>query len=364
MNDSLPYKEDLSESDLRNSNTPYIKRKILLLGGQEVGKTAFIRRFKNNIYNEEYEPTIQITTKKVILLNNDYIGLELVDMEGQSEYTIFSPNKYAFGYDAYILVYDVQNKKSFELIKFIYEQINNLSGKTSKILIGAKSDKNLDFGVMNDREVSYKEGQEFADNIHCPFIEISSQDNKNIEEAFRLLLIEINKTEAGFNLKQLKFKKTYEFFIHHPKLMTNCYYINLIFLFLISLLSIFHGIYKEVDKDNNDNDNDNDKYIFGLGFPFIILGFWGIIFNGCGFYGMIIKNAYLIGLNRFGLIIDIIYLIISFVEICIIYGVNYNIEDIIFILVFIFNLLLLLSIIFLSKIFKTIYQKDLPAYMA
>ena len=73
MNDSLPYKEDLSESDLRNSNTPYIKRKILLLGGQEVGKTAFIRRFKNNIYNEEYEPTIQITTKKVILLNNDYI---------------------------------------------------------------------------------------------------------------------------------------------------------------------------------------------------------------------------------------------------------------------------------------------------
>ena len=358
MNDSLPYKEDLSESDLRNSNTPYIKRKILLLGGQEVGKTAFIRRFKNNIYNEEYEPTIQITTKKVILLNNDYIGLELVDMEGQSEYTIFSPNKYAFGYDAYILVYDVQNKKSFELIKFIYEQINNLSGKTSKILIGAKSDKNLDFGVMNDREVSYKEGQEFADNIHCPFIEISSQDNKNIEEAFRLLLIEINKTEAGFNLKQLKFKKTYEFFIHHPKLMTNCYYINLIFLFLISLSFVFNGIFLEVIN--------KDELISGLGFPFTILGFWGIIFNGCGVYGMIIKNAYLIGLNRFGLIIDLIYLIISFVEICIIYNALKTIPEyyIFYILESIINLLLLLAGIFLSKIFKTIYQKDLQSYMA
>ena len=363
MNDSLPYREDLSESDLRNSNIPYIKRKILLLGGQGVGKTAFIRRFKNNIYTEEYEPTIQITTKKVFLLNNDYIDLELVDLEGQTEYTIFSPNKYSFGYNAYMLVYDVRDNKSFELIKYIYEQINSLSGKTSKILIGAKSDKNLDLGLVSDRQVPYKEGKKFADKIHCPFVEISSQDNKNIEEAFKLLLIEINKTESGINIKNLKFYKTYQFFIHHPILMTHCYYIILLFLFLISLFLIGLGIYIEI----NENKNNNDYYYFGIGFPFTILGFWGIIFNACGIYGMIIKNTYLIEMNYFGLYIGGTYLIISFIQTCIINNIyNYLGKDTIYIFIsgFIFKILLLIAGIILSKIFKKIYQCDLQSYMA
>ena len=102
MNESSQFKEELSEEDLRNSNIPYVKRKILLLGGQEVGKTSLIKRLKNNTFNEEYEPTIQITTKKVITLNNNFVDLEIVDYEGQSEYTIFAPNKYSFGYNAYI----------------------------------------------------------------------------------------------------------------------------------------------------------------------------------------------------------------------------------------------------------------------
>ena len=64
-------------------------------------------------------------------------------------------------------------------------------------------------------------------------------------------------------------------------------------------------------------------------------------------------------MNPFGLIVDIIYLILSFVEIFIIYEFGDNFEDIIFILIFSFNLLLLLSGIF----FKTIYQKDLLTNM-
>ena len=222
MSDSLQLKDDISDSDLSTSNIPYTKRKILLLGGQGVGKTALIKRFKNNLFLDDYEPTIQITTKKVISLNNEYIDLEIVDLEGQTEYTIFSPNKFSFGYNGYMLVYDVTQEKSFELIKNIYDKIEYLSGKTSKILIGAKSDNNLD-SSNSEREVSTKEGEEFAEKIHCPFIEISSKDNKNIEEAFRKLLIEINKTESGVNLKSLKFRQLFQFFIHHPTMMINSY---------------------------------------------------------------------------------------------------------------------------------------------
>ena len=361
MNDSTPYKEEISENDLTNSNIPYIKRKILVLGGQGVGKTSFIKRFKNNIYTEDYEPTIQIITKKIITLNNDYIDLEIVDLEGQNEYTIFSPNKYSFGYNAYMLTYDVKDKKSFELIQFIYEQINNLAGKTSKILIGTKSDNNIDQGVISDRQVSLKEAKNFANKIHCPFIEISSQDNKNIEEAFRLLLIEINKTESGINLKKLKFFKIFEFFIHHPRLTKYSYYINLIILVFISFLFIAVGIYKEFNYENDDN-----EYYFGIGFPFIILGIWGILINICGIYGLFFKNTYLLELNHFGLMFGGIYVLICIGKISVI-G---NFQDESFskimtnLLIKIISIFPIIATIILSNIFKIIYQQDLQSYLA
>ena len=361
MNDSTPYKEEISESDLTNSNLPYIKRKILILGGQGVGKTSLIKRFKNNIYTEEYEPTIQITTKKIITLNNDYIDLEIVDFEGQNEYTIFSPNKYSFGYSAYMLVYDIKDKKSFELIKFIYEQINNLSGKTSKILIGAKSDNNIDQGIIGDRQVSIKDAKKFADKIHCPFIEVSSQDNKNIEESFRLLLIEINKTESGVNLKKLKFFKIFEFFIHHPKLTIYSYHIISIISILISFLFVFIGIYKEINYEDDD-----EKYYFGIGYPFTILGIWGILLDFCGIYGMCFKNTYLLELNYFGLIFEGIYILIIICKISVIGKIQnekfINIME--NMLILLISILPTISTIFLSKIFKIIYQQDLKSYMA
>lgn len=363
MNDSLPLKEDLSETDLRNSNIPYIKRKILLLGGQGVGKTAIINKFKNNIFTEDYEQTIQITTKKVITLNNDYIDLEIVDFEGQTEYTIFSPNKFSFGYNGYMLVYDVKDKKSFELINFIYEQINNLSGKTSKILVGTKCDNDLDLESISYRQVPSKEGKKLAEKIHCPFIEISSKDNKNIEEAFRLLLIEINKTESGINLKKLKFLKIFQFFIHHPKLTIYSYYINLIFFILLSFILLLFGIVKEIDIKGDKN------YFFGTGFPFTISGLWGILFSLSGIFGIYNKNIYLLELNHYASIINVIYLLLSICQIVIICLFQDNNESkssyiLNNILILVISILPLILITILSKIFKIIYQNDLQSYMA
>ena len=362
MNDSLPYKEELSESDLRNSNTPFIKRKILILGGQNVGKTALIKRFKNNVFIEEYDPTIQITTKKIITLNKDYIDLEIVDLEGQTEYTIFSPNKFSFGYNAYMLVYDVKDMKSYELIQHIYEQINNLSGKTAKILIGTKSDNDIDSGAISHRQVLIKEAKKFADKIHCPFIEISSKDNKNIEEAFRLLLIEVNKAESGINLKKLKYIGIFEFFIHHQKLTIYSYYIILLILFIFSFVFIYLGLSTELDNKNN-------NYYFGIGFPFIVLGIWGLWLNIFGIYGMIVKNANFLELNYKGLIIGVVYIGVTLVQVFLINFIQSNNKDIFnnlvrHILFMLINILPLVLAIILAKIFKVIYQQDLQSYMA
>ena len=357
MNDSLSIREDISESDLISSNFPYTKRKILILGGQEVGKTSIIRRFKNNIYIEEYEPTIQNLAKKTIMFNCEYIYLEIMDLDGQTEYTIFSPNKFSFGYNGYILVYNVRDIKSFELIQYIYEQISFFPGNTSKILIGTKCDKDLD---NNQRQVSVEQGKKFADKINCPFLEVSSKDNINIEEIFRLLIIEINKTESGVNLEQIKFVKIFQFFLHHPKLMIYIFYINLLILIVLSIVSFFIGIFKDL------NVNKEEGYYYGIGFPYILFGIWGILINIGGIIGMRSKNTFLLGLNFLGLIYGGIFCFISIFQIYIINDnqkltSNQITENIcLFIIVLI---PLIIGIIF-SSIYEVLIQKDLKSYMA
>jgi small GTP-binding protein len=362
MEDNINFNEELSESELLASNFACTKRKLLILGGQEVGKTSILKRFKNNNFIEDYEPTIQQITRRGINFNNEYVYLEIMDLEGQTEYTIFSPNKFSFGYNGYILVYDVKNSKSFELIKFIYEQINILSGNAAKILVGTKCDKDLDSSSKYEKQVSSIEGKKFAEKIHCPFLEVSSKDYINIDEIFRILLIEINKTESGINLNNMKCVKIFKFFLHHPKLMIYCFYINLFIILIFSIILFFLGIYKEVIPEKKDN------YYFGIGFPFIIFGIWGIIINVGGIIGMKNKDIYLLRLNYIGLIYGGIFDLISLCNYIIINIFNKELTfsklfgDCTYLLII--ALIPLIIGIILSKIYKVLFQKDLKSYMA
>ena len=81
---------------------PMKRRKILILGSQGSGKSSLIKRFKDNIFEEIYESTIQNNIKKLIQFNKERIELEIIDFDGQTEFTIYTPNKFSFGINGYI----------------------------------------------------------------------------------------------------------------------------------------------------------------------------------------------------------------------------------------------------------------------
>jgi GTPase SAR1 family protein len=62
-----------------------------------------IIRFKHDIFLHYYDPTIQQNYKKYLQYNEENIELELVDFDGQIEYTIFSFAKFSNGIHGYIL---------------------------------------------------------------------------------------------------------------------------------------------------------------------------------------------------------------------------------------------------------------------
>jgi small GTP-binding protein len=331
---------------------PMKRRKILILGSKGSGKSSLIKRFKDNTFEEIYESTIQNNIKKLIQFNNERIELEIIDFDGQTEYTLYTPNKFSFGINGYILVYEIINRKSFELVKNIIKELNSFVGKKfPKILIGTKSD-NKD--TNNKREVSYNEGLNFANQIKCPFLECSSKDNKNVEKAFLTLLIEINKIETGFEPKSLYCYLILSFLVRNEYLMRFIFYIILFFNLIIGIYWFYYGVNKEIKAELNER---------GLFVFLMIYGIWTFIFSIIGINGL--KNCLYekINLNKIGNIFSLIIIFIG-----ILYYYMYKPDrkevknEINKIEIIISSILNLINIVF-SNEFKIIYEMELLNYI-
>jgi len=225
----------LSSDDIVRPNK---RRKIILLGAPGVGKSAMIIRFKDDIFLDYYEPTIQNNFKKFITFHEDIIELEIVDIDGQTEYTIFSFSKLTFGIHGYILCYSIENRRSFELIKIIHSKLVNLVGRDiPKVLVANKSD------LTNRRQISTEEGEALAIEMDCPFLECSAKSKLNLNKVFYTLLVEIEKYENNVNLKGISCKRVLEFFARREFLMTIFFCILTVFNFIFGILFLIYGFY-------------------------------------------------------------------------------------------------------------------------
>jgi GTPase SAR1 family protein len=176
-------------------------------------------RFKDDIFLDYYDPTIQSSYKKILQFNNEIIELELCDLDGQTEYTIFSFSKFSYGIHGYIFSYSIENRQSFELIKIIHSKLTSVTGRDiPKILIGNKCD------LSNRREISPEEGKNLAKTINCPFLECSAKNNHNINKMFHTMLVEIKKFENNVDIKGLTCQKLFECFIKKEKALIKTFY--------------------------------------------------------------------------------------------------------------------------------------------
>lgn len=83
------------------------------------------------------------------------------------------------------MVYSVGSKSSFDRVPHWLEQLTRKSTNTNivTLVVGNKSDLQGDF-----REVSQEQGEDFCRQQNLHFFETSAKEDKNITEAFELLL--------------------------------------------------------------------------------------------------------------------------------------------------------------------------------
>lgn len=176
--------------------------KLLLIGNSSVGKSSLLFRFVENVWDDNFVPTIgvdfvrkiynlkqikKIQKLKTLEVNGKKVKLQIWDTAGQERFKNITASYYRGG-NGVLVVYDITDRESFEnLNSWLIEIEKNANKNVYKLLIGNKSD------LEEKRKVTYQEGKDFATSNGMQFMETSAKTASKVQEAFELLTQEIIK---------------------------------------------------------------------------------------------------------------------------------------------------------------------------
>ncbi|KAF9558468.1 ras-domain-containing protein [Agrocybe pediades] len=155
---------------------------IAMVGEGGVGKTALgvqVRSIKT------YDPTIEDSYRKQLVVGNKLTLIEVIDTAGQEEYRVLRDQWLRLA-QGFLLVYSVTSRRSFSQITQLVEDIKTLGRVPNPtfILIGNKCDSDV-----AEREVSYEEGAALALHLGgCVFLETTAKTGVNVDKAFISLI--------------------------------------------------------------------------------------------------------------------------------------------------------------------------------
>ena len=173
---------------------------VVVAGPGSVGKSAITLQFISRNFIKDYNPTIEEVFKKTVTIDGKVVYLDILDTAGQDEFTVLRSHHFSTG-DGFLLVYSVDNRKAFE-------EISNFRGEITR----AKDDENVPVVLIANKvdldeerhEVKKSEGENLAKSFDYPFLETSAKKRQNVDEAFALIVREINKKRPQKTEKKKK----------------------------------------------------------------------------------------------------------------------------------------------------------------
>ncbi|OZC10328.1 Ras family protein [Onchocerca flexuosa] len=176
--------------------TPMLEYKIVLLGCGGVGKSALITQLIKGIFLKRYDPTIEDSYKKEIVVDGTTCTLEVLDTAGtikftknqllQEQFTAMR-DLYMKNGDGFIVVYSITDASSLINTVEIFQSLLRVRQKYHfpLILVGNKCDD-----IIN-REVSRSVGERYAARYNSTFCEASAKNNIHVIEIFENIVKQI-----------------------------------------------------------------------------------------------------------------------------------------------------------------------------
>ncbi|CCD23452.1 Ras family GTPase RAS1 NDAI_0B04180 [Naumovozyma dairenensis CBS 421] len=168
--------------------------KLVVVGGGGVGKSALTIQLIHSHFVDEYDPTIEDSYRKQVVIDDKVTVLDVLDTAGQEEYSAMREQYMRTG-EGFVLVYSITSKNSFEELMTYYQQIQRVkdSDYIPVVIVGNKSD------LEDERQVSYQAGVNLAKQMNAPFLETSAKQAINVEEAFYTLVRLVRDNGGEYN---------------------------------------------------------------------------------------------------------------------------------------------------------------------
>lgn len=165
---------------MRREMLSMLKRKLVIVGDSEVGKSAILQRLTNDKFEESYLSTIGVDFLiHRILVGEHELKLQLWDTAGQERFRSIV-NHYYTGANAIVIVFDVTSQQSFKNAGYWYDEIGRYSDSGVEIfLVGNKAD------LRSSRQVPVAEAEEFARQRNMLYLELSARTGENVNESFQ-----------------------------------------------------------------------------------------------------------------------------------------------------------------------------------
>uniref|UniRef100_A0A8C5CBW6 HRas proto-oncogene, GTPase n=1 Tax=Gadus morhua TaxID=8049 RepID=A0A8C5CBW6_GADMO len=143
--------------------------KLVVVGAGGVGKSALTIQLIQNHFVDEYDPTIEDSYRKQVVIDGETCLLDILDTAGQEEYSAMRDQYMRTG-EGFLCVFAINNTKSFEDIHQYREQIKRVkdSDDVPMVLVGNKCD-------LPARTVDTRQAQELARSYGIPYIETSAK---------------------------------------------------------------------------------------------------------------------------------------------------------------------------------------------
>ena len=167
------------------------KLKMIIFGNKYSSKTKLIYQFiKSRIYPNELEPQVEDIYNVWIKLEGHDYEIAILDTAGEEDYQNMVDCWIEFG-EGFILLFNIDNKESFEYVKNKYNRIIILKEEAPILLVGNIIDE------KEKRQVSFEDAADFAFSKKIEYIEISIQNNFNCEKPFEIIAKEILMKRSG-----------------------------------------------------------------------------------------------------------------------------------------------------------------------
>jgi len=169
---------------------------MVIVGAPGSGKSCLVIRFIAARFVGVYEPTLEDSYRKQILVDNEAGLVDIFDTAGADEFAMVR-DSFMRDAEGFLCVYAIDDSASFKEVTRLYDHCKRVKDSAEYphipcVVLANKCDL-----PKEEKRVSSEQGAELARSLGASYFETSALTGANVSEAFYALVRDIRSARRG-----------------------------------------------------------------------------------------------------------------------------------------------------------------------